>query len=117
MERCERLHAIEREGQLNGRAHKMPRRNAALTLGLVSTGVAAADQATSVVRTRPGGTHARTRPGGTHADRTVVAVVAVGVPPMMNVAVCKCKRALERQHRGQCYCRKLHELHGRSSLV
>jgi hypothetical protein len=68
-----------------------------LLLGPVGTGVRAANQATSVVRAActaiPTAVH-RTpiRRGGTHADRTVVAVVAVVVRPMM-MCVCKCERA------------------------
>ena len=66
-----------------------------LLLGPVGTGVAAANQAASVIRvacTIP--TVVRRTPirrGGTHADRTVVAVVAVVVRPMM-ICVCKCER-------------------------
>jgi hypothetical protein len=71
---------------------QMPAEMRRLLLGLVGTGVAAANQPASVVRTPTVVHRTPRRTGGTHADRTVVAVVAV-VVPMLNTAVCKCKRA------------------------
>src|SRR3984893_7810944 len=75
------------------RSKKSPAETRRLLLGLVGTGVRAANQAASVVRAAVVPTVAAAAAVLTvvHADRTAVVVVAVVVGPMM-ICVCKCER-------------------------
>src|ERR1700730_6706145 len=75
------------------RSKKKPAETRRLLLGLVGTGVRAANQAASVVRAAVVPTVAAAAPVLTvvHADRTAVVVVAVVVGPVM-ICVCKCDR-------------------------